>query len=169
MVQREDDDAPAKRRREPNGNAAMETPVKPPHSGAGYASEPSGAGPQLLHGAKTCAAEALLPEAPGASTARGFDGLRCRSPCPHTDGSDPAVRPGRSGPSPASNSGQKIANTGKTQVAPGGCFALSLKRTCPSRSRWVHSSNRPTKMTATRYFPLGGRLFIGRPFVASGT
>jgi hypothetical protein len=75
MVQREDEYAPAKRRHEPNDNTAVETLVKPPHSWAGYASEPSGAGPQLLYGAKRRAGEALLPEAPGASTARGFDGL----------------------------------------------------------------------------------------------
>ena len=47
-------------------------------------------------------AKALLPEAPGASTARCFDFARCRSQeCSHTDGcegSTPAVRPGRSGP-----------------------------------------------------------------------
>ena len=64
---------------------------------------PSDAGPQLLHVRQNVRqAKALLPEAPGASTARCFDFARCRSQeCSHTDGcegSTPAVRPGRSGP-----------------------------------------------------------------------
>jgi hypothetical protein len=63
---------------------------------------PSGTGPRLPHVRQDARrAEALSPEAAGASTARGFAFAQHRSQeCSHTDSSEgpPGVRPSRSGP-----------------------------------------------------------------------
>ena len=94
---------------------------------------PSDAGPQLLHVRQDVRqAKALLPEAPGASTARCFDFARCRSQeCSHTDGcegSTPAVRPGRSGPF-------RIETITLDEVPEIGAIQIPLNRD-PSENSW---------------------------------
>jgi hypothetical protein len=77
---------------------------------------PSGAGPQFLHGArarggrKPCCPK--LQERRPLGILMSLDAARSAS-TPTAAGGVPAVRPGRSGPSPASNSAQKIAKYGK--------------------------------------------------------
>jgi putative oxidoreductase len=181
-VQPEDEYAPAKRWRD-NDNTAVQTLVKlalDDATGSGVSraalpipgpvtrANPSSAGPQLLHRRQDARrAEALLPEAPGAAIARGL--IR---PMPlavlqyRRQRGDPRCPPRPQRPVTGQQKRSKNRKFRKDTSR-----AAWLLRSVPEnylswREPLVHPSTRPT-MNTTRYFPLGGRLFIDRPFVAS--